>query len=171
MTRRPALRASDLDRELVAVRLRDATAEGRIGTEELEQRLGAALAARTYRQLSAVVSDLPVAEGEPARMPVWATASLGLAGAVGLLAAAATAAALFAGIAGVSLTWTFLGRVFFGRRGPQARRPGAAQLAPAATAQRTDRPQLERRRPLATRRQLAARRQLAVRSVRARSSD
>jgi hypothetical protein len=143
----------------VADRLRDATAEGRIGAEEFEERLGAALSARTYRQLNALVSDLPVIEGEGSGMPVWATASLGVAGAVGVMAAAATAAALFAGIAGLSVAWAFVGRVFFGRRRRPAPRPGPPALG------RPARPQL------APRPQIAARRQLAARSVRAGLRD
>lgn len=59
MARRSALRASDADRERVADRLRQATAEGRLLAEELEERLGAAFSARTYGQLDAIVSDLP----------------------------------------------------------------------------------------------------------------
>jgi Domain of unknown function (DUF1707) len=59
MVRRSALRASDADREQVAERLRNAAAEGRLLAEELEDRLEAAFAARTYGELSAVVSDLP----------------------------------------------------------------------------------------------------------------
>jgi Domain of unknown function (DUF1707) len=59
MTRRAGLRASDADREQVAERLRQATVEGRLLAEELEERLGAALSARTYGELDAIVSDLP----------------------------------------------------------------------------------------------------------------
>ena len=59
MPRRSALRASDADREQVAERLRTAAAEGRLLAEELEHRLGAALTARTYGELDAVVADLP----------------------------------------------------------------------------------------------------------------
>jgi hypothetical protein len=59
MTRRATLRASDADREQVAERLRHAAAEGRLHGDELEDRLGTALSARTYGELDAVVSDLP----------------------------------------------------------------------------------------------------------------
>ena len=59
MARRATLRASDADREQVAERLRHATAEGRILAEELEERLEAVFAARTYGDLDAVVVDLP----------------------------------------------------------------------------------------------------------------
>jgi hypothetical protein len=56
----PALRASDADRELTAERLRSAAVEGRLTSDELEQRLEAALAAGTYGELEALVADLPV---------------------------------------------------------------------------------------------------------------
>jgi Domain of unknown function (DUF1707) len=59
MTKRAALRAADTDREQVAERLRRAAAEGRLLTEELDERLGAALSAKTYGELDAIVSDLP----------------------------------------------------------------------------------------------------------------
>jgi hypothetical protein len=129
MTRRSALRASDLDREQVAEHLRQATAEGRIEAQELEERLQVAFSARTYRQLGAVVSDLPASGDQGNAMPVWATASLGLAGSVGVLAAAAAASVIFAGIAGVSVAWTVFGRVVFGRgRGATLSRARGATL-------------------------------------------
>jgi hypothetical protein len=59
MAGRAAIRASDADREHVAERLRRAAGEGRLRTEELEQRLETALVARTYGQLDSVLSDLP----------------------------------------------------------------------------------------------------------------
>ncbi len=59
MTRRALLRASDADREQVAERLRQAATEGRLFADELEERLGTALSAKTYGELDALVSDLP----------------------------------------------------------------------------------------------------------------
>lgn len=59
MVRRTSLRASDSDREQVAEWLRVAASEGRLSSEELEQRLGAAFAARTYGELDSLVYDLP----------------------------------------------------------------------------------------------------------------
>lgn len=62
------LRASDADREQVAERLRHAAAEGRLFADELEERLGAALSARTYGELDVLVSDLPATSvGHPRR--------------------------------------------------------------------------------------------------------
>jgi Domain of unknown function (DUF1707) len=59
MARYATLRASDADREAVAERLRRAAVEGRLEPDELEQRLGAALSARTYGQLDGLLADLP----------------------------------------------------------------------------------------------------------------
>ncbi|MGW1172872.1 DUF1707 SHOCT-like domain-containing protein [Kitasatospora sp. NPDC002543] len=51
-------RAGDSDREAVAEQLRIAAGEGRIDLGELEERLDRAYAARTYRELDALVADL-----------------------------------------------------------------------------------------------------------------
>ncbi len=59
MARRAVLRASDDEREEVAERLRKAAIEGRLLAEELEERLGTALRARTHGELDALVADLP----------------------------------------------------------------------------------------------------------------
>jgi DUF1707 SHOCT-like domain len=59
MARRAILRASDADRESVAEQLRRAGGEGRLRTDELERRVGAALSASTYGDLDALVADLP----------------------------------------------------------------------------------------------------------------
>jgi hypothetical protein len=71
MARYSTLRASDSDRDRVAERLRNATAEGRILAEELEERLGTVFAARTYGELDAVVTDIPGASpaGRPRSRP------------------------------------------------------------------------------------------------------
>ena len=55
----PALRIADSDRERVAERLRTAAGEGRLLPEELEERLEAALSARTESELTPLVADLP----------------------------------------------------------------------------------------------------------------
>jgi hypothetical protein len=55
----PEMRASDEDRERVVEMLRDHGAAGRLSTEELEQRTGAALSATTHGQLDALLTDLP----------------------------------------------------------------------------------------------------------------
>lgn len=78
VTRLPAIRASDSDREQVAERLRQAAVEGRLTTDELEERLGAASAARTYGELDPLVADLPVTRSPNpprARIPGWVPAA------------------------------------------------------------------------------------------------
>jgi len=54
----PAVRASDADRDRVAVALREAFAEGRLTMPELEERLSAAYAAQTDAELAPIVHDL-----------------------------------------------------------------------------------------------------------------
>jgi hypothetical protein len=54
-----SLRASDRERDEVITQLRDHAAEGRLSPEELDERVGRALAARTGVDLDAVLADLP----------------------------------------------------------------------------------------------------------------
>jgi hypothetical protein len=63
MVDRQDMRASDDDRARTAERLRRATQEGRLPTDEFDERLGQALRARTYAELDAIVADLPVEPG------------------------------------------------------------------------------------------------------------
>ncbi len=51
-------RAGDADREAVAEGLRSAAGDGRIDLVELDERLGLAYGARTYRELDELVADL-----------------------------------------------------------------------------------------------------------------
>lgn len=67
------LRAADADRDAAVDRLRAAYAEGRLQHPELEERLGAALGARTLGELAALTGDLPPAPA-PTRRPRAATA-------------------------------------------------------------------------------------------------
>jgi hypothetical protein len=53
------LRASDREREAAVLRLRAAHLEGRLDTDELEERVARAHAARTRDELDAVEGDLP----------------------------------------------------------------------------------------------------------------
>lgn len=66
------MRVSDADREHVAERLRDHFAAGRLTSAELDERLAAALSAKTVQDLSDVMADLP----EPA--PVGPSAGQGI---------------------------------------------------------------------------------------------
>ncbi|RJK97977.1 DUF1707 SHOCT-like domain-containing protein [Vallicoccus soli] len=61
--RRPPLRISDRDREVVADALREAYAEGRLTYEEHDERLGRVWQARTAADLEPLVEDLPVGGG------------------------------------------------------------------------------------------------------------
>jgi Domain of unknown function (DUF1707) len=54
----PALRASDADRDRVVELLRAAVADGRLDTAEFDERLDAALAARTIDALAPLTADL-----------------------------------------------------------------------------------------------------------------
>ncbi len=69
------LRVSDAEREHAADVLRRAAGEGRITFEELDDRLAAAYAARTYGELAAVTDDLPEAGPQPPAPPVTAPVS------------------------------------------------------------------------------------------------
>jgi hypothetical protein len=53
------LRASHTDRDEVVEQLRVAAGDGRLTAEELDERLEAALTARTYGELAALTADLP----------------------------------------------------------------------------------------------------------------
>src|SRR5205807_10472207 len=107
--------------EHVAERLRRAAAEGRLLTEELEQRLEAAFSARTYGQLDAVLADLP---GGRVVAPTRRRRPVGLAGsalALALFVAVAVAvvvAVLFVltGVFAGWLVWLAFGWLFLARR-------------------------------------------------------
>ncbi|MFZ0090649.1 MAG: DUF1707 domain-containing protein [Solirubrobacteraceae bacterium] len=58
--RDPTLRVSDADRERLIAELNEHTVDGRLSTEDLEQRVQAAYAARTTGELDALRRDLPV---------------------------------------------------------------------------------------------------------------
>lgn len=62
----PALRASDADRERVAVILRDAAGDGRLTVHELDERLDAAYAAVTRDDLTGLTTDLVTSGPVPA---------------------------------------------------------------------------------------------------------
>ena len=70
------LRASDADRERVANVLREAAGDGRLTMDELDERLDAVYAAKTYAELEPVTHDLPDAGSVPA-VPPTATADPG----------------------------------------------------------------------------------------------
>jgi hypothetical protein len=59
------IRISDADRERAAAQLREHFAEGRLSSEELDERIAAALSAKTFGELRRTLADLP----EPAMEP------------------------------------------------------------------------------------------------------
>ena len=68
------LRASDADRERVAETLREAAGDGRLTMDELDERLDAVYAAKTYAELVPITHDLPDHSGAasvpaPSRAP------------------------------------------------------------------------------------------------------
>jgi hypothetical protein len=60
------LRASDADREELIKELNEHAVAGRLSTDELDERLGAAYAARTTAELAALRRDLPVSDRQSA---------------------------------------------------------------------------------------------------------
>jgi hypothetical protein len=59
------LRASHSDRDHVVEALRVAAGDGRLTAEELDERLEAALTARTYSELAVLTADLPALGSQP----------------------------------------------------------------------------------------------------------
>jgi hypothetical protein len=72
------LRACHADREQVIGALKAAFVQGRLGKDELNARVGQALAARTYADLASLTADLPagLAAAEPPYQPARARAPL-----------------------------------------------------------------------------------------------
>jgi len=65
-------RASDSEREAATDRLRTAAEEVRLDVDELDQRVAAALSARTHADLERLTADLPAGPPPPrAAAPVW----------------------------------------------------------------------------------------------------
>jgi hypothetical protein len=120
MASRAAVRASDVDRERVAERLRQAAGEGRLLTEELEERLEASFSARTYGQLDAIVADLPGPRLTPSASPrrhTWVRPALARAIAVPVtLAVVALVVFVVTGVLAMWMLWLAAGWWFFGRR-------------------------------------------------------
>jgi Domain of unknown function (DUF1707) len=67
--RPPAIRASDQDRDAVAQRLQQAFAERRLDDDEFDERMRAALTAKTSADLDRLTSDLPAAPPADAAPP------------------------------------------------------------------------------------------------------
>jgi hypothetical protein len=114
------LRASDEDRERVAERLRKAAGEGRLLTEELEERLEAAFSARTYGELDSVLADLPgrrIAVPEAPRQLTLMRSAVGVTIAVALAVAVIVAVVfVLTGVFAGWLLWLIAGWFVVGRR-------------------------------------------------------
>jgi hypothetical protein len=129
MARRSLLKASDADREHVAERLRRATGEGRLVAEELEERLGLALTARTYGELDAVVADLPAERtNRRSATPLWVKGAFAVAVVMAMVAVAALVALIALGLAGAWVAWVMVAWLFFGGRGRRVRRMGRSRV-------------------------------------------
>jgi hypothetical protein len=101
------MRISDADRDHVVERLREHYADGRLTSDELDERITATLSAKTYGDLRAVMADLP----EP--QPVGAPGPQGALGAPG-------AAGPFGAQGWQSQPWSTGGRPMMAyRRGPR----------------------------------------------------
>jgi hypothetical protein len=115
------LRASDSDRDRVADRLRHAAAEGRLLTEELEERLGLVFRARTYGELDAVVADLPAPRDDRRHStPLWVKASMAVAILMAVIVMLAVFALVVIGFAGAWLLWLFIAWAVLGKGGGRA---------------------------------------------------
>jgi hypothetical protein len=65
----PDLRVGDAERDATAARLRESYAQGRLTLDEFNERLSAALAATTMRELDQLTWDLPHAAGPSPPLP------------------------------------------------------------------------------------------------------
>ena len=122
--RDPGLRASDAERESTVAQLREHGAAGRLDLEELDQRSGAAYAARTHGELAALLADLP---GQPPRRPLVAARHHGHEWA-GFLQVNLLLVAIWA-LSGAGYVWTAWVIVWWGvalalRSGPRLLRLG-----------------------------------------------
>jgi hypothetical protein len=127
MAAHASLRASDADREAVAERLRQAAIEGRLEPDELEERLHAALRARTYGDLRRLHGDLP------AKPMAWERGRAELMPAARIALAVATRVAMVLAVVMVVLVvaavtaawwvlWALVWLGLWGRRSCSARR-------------------------------------------------
>jgi hypothetical protein len=120
--RSPGLRASDADRERVAAALRRHHVDGRIDTDELQERLERCYASRTAGELAALTADLPGDERPRAARPPGGPpprAALGVV-VLAVLLTMATVGAIAHGHPGpLPLLILILVVLRFGRMGPR----------------------------------------------------
>lgn len=91
------LRISDADRHRMAEFLREAAGDGRLDLTELDERLGAAYAAKVYAELVPLVADLPGEPPLPPSAPVRRPAGTAPAYPVGDLPSPTTSIAVLSG--------------------------------------------------------------------------
>jgi hypothetical protein len=125
MSRQSSLRASDADRDAIAGRLHQAAVEGRLEPDELEDRLHAALRARTYGELWRLVADLPGPRERRRRRG----APLVLVAAIRLLALVAVLAVVLA-IAAFTAAWWLIWALLWLTLRAQHRPPRFARRRP-----------------------------------------
>jgi hypothetical protein len=126
MARHGLIRASDADRDAVVDRLREAAGEGRLEPAELEERVAAALRARTYGELDWLVADLPGnAVGHrhrPGGFSLRRATRIGAGALVALTLALAVVAIVALLVFAVAAWWVFLIIAWMVVRGPGGRR-------------------------------------------------
>jgi len=91
-------RVSDADRDRALAELSEAFQVGRITADEFDQRSGQALAARTGKELTALLADLPL-HRVPATPATARDRALRVVGGRGIMVASALAATTFAAVA------------------------------------------------------------------------
>lgn len=96
------LRVSDADRDRALTELSEAFEAGRLTAEEFDERSGQALRARTGRELTALLADLPANGSPAARTAVLPSGHHGLAARSVIMGGSAVAAALLSVIAVVN---------------------------------------------------------------------
>jgi hypothetical protein len=146
MASQASIRASDADREAVAERLRHAAVEGRLEPEELEERLDAALRARTYGDLRRLLTDLPakpLAWERRRAADVAPAARVAIAVAMRVASVLAVVAVVLVAAAALAAWWVLWALVWLALWG---RRSCSARLSPHT---RWDRPHGPRRGRLA----------------------
>jgi hypothetical protein len=119
--RLPQMKASDADRDAVVTALSEHFQTGRLTREELDERTGRALTARTLHELDELTADLPaIRTAGPA--PVVRSRGLGypllapLAAALAALAIAALVLGVGEGHQGWDWWWVIPAGLFFARR-------------------------------------------------------
>jgi hypothetical protein len=112
-TRDREMRASQQERERVVELLRTHAGEGRLDMDELEERVEAALGARTRGELDALVADLPGGRPRPRASGALRTVALGALAAAFLPLVAGIAILVLAPPAFGWIGWVAIGWWFF----------------------------------------------------------